>query len=241
MVIFSGTPFSRWHARRSNARRRSRGVRAAGSQSFGQPCRRQGRGTSTDRSFDVSLVLAPTQADRALAPAKQLGQHRQHLDRPPMHRCVVDHHAALGHHLVQVAQAQRPRRVPVNTHRHHLDPVVQPLENLGQRIIRRSFSPGPVSSAHLSGCGLLQQNHCPCQALRIGPDPGTGHRVEGSAIRECEMRAGRQGGRNRERRSVASLNARRACRILAATNGALATPTVRTLTKHCRRSPDMLA
>jgi hypothetical protein len=51
-----------------------------------------------------------------------------------MHRGVIDHNAALGHHLLNMAQAQRVRRVPPHAHQHHLDRVVKPLEYLAQRL-----------------------------------------------------------------------------------------------------------
>jgi len=53
-----------------------------------------------------------------------------------MHRGVIDQHAALGHHLFQVAQAQRVGRVPANAHQHDLQREVQPLDDTAQRRIR---------------------------------------------------------------------------------------------------------
>ena len=59
---------------------------------------------------DVSFVHPPARADRALAPAKHRGQDRQHLDRPPMNRGVIDHHTSLRHYLFDLPQAQRVGR-----------------------------------------------------------------------------------------------------------------------------------
>ena len=44
-----------------------------------------------------------------------------------MNRGVIDNHAALGHHLFHVAQAQRVGRVPAHADQHHLQRTVHPL------------------------------------------------------------------------------------------------------------------
>jgi hypothetical protein len=56
-----------------------------------------------------------------------------YLPRPAMHGGVIDDHATLGHHLLQVAQAQRVRCVTAHAHQHDLQRVVQALEHLVQR------------------------------------------------------------------------------------------------------------
>ncbi|MFM9428955.1 hypothetical protein RCH10_005433, partial [Variovorax sp. GrIS 2.14] len=42
---------------------------------------------------------------------------------------VIDHNPTLGHHLLDLSQAQRVRRLPANAHQLHLNGVVQPLQN----------------------------------------------------------------------------------------------------------------
>jgi hypothetical protein len=55
----------------------------------------------------VCLVHPPTCAHRKLASSKRRGEHWQDLDRPPMNRRVIDEHAALAHHLLDLTEAQR--------------------------------------------------------------------------------------------------------------------------------------
>jgi hypothetical protein len=66
------------------------------------------------RTADLHVGFAhpPTQADWARAPTERGRQHRQHLDRPAGQRGVIDEDAALGHHFLNVAKAQRTGRVP---------------------------------------------------------------------------------------------------------------------------------
>ena len=45
---------------------------------------------------------------------------------------VIDEHTSLGHHLFDVAQAQRVGCVPANAHQHHLQRIVHPLDYLAQ-------------------------------------------------------------------------------------------------------------
>jgi len=97
-------------------------------------------------NLDVGRVHAPAQPDGALAPTKHQRQrqhrHRQHLDRPPVNRRVVDGDAALSHHLLKVAQAQQIRRIPAHALQHDFQRVVQSLDNLAQRVVhglRRGF------------------------------------------------------------------------------------------------------
>ena len=57
--------------------------------------------------LDVGLIHPPTQADWALAPAERSCQHRQQFHRPAMQRGVIDEDPAFGHHLLDLAKAQR--------------------------------------------------------------------------------------------------------------------------------------
>jgi hypothetical protein len=82
--------------------------------------------------LDVRFVHAPGRAERALAPAHDLRQHRQHLQRPSMHRRMIHGHPTLGHRFFQ-AQTQRVRRVSAHAHQHHLQRVVQPQQHLAHR------------------------------------------------------------------------------------------------------------
>jgi hypothetical protein len=43
------------------------------------------------------------------------------LDRPSVNRGVIDQHPALGHHLLDVAQAQRVGRAPAHAHQPNVD------------------------------------------------------------------------------------------------------------------------
>jgi hypothetical protein len=54
-----------------------------------------------------------------------------------MHGGVIDEHAALGHHLLDVAQAQRICAIPAHAHEHHFQWVVQPLDDLAQSVDHR--------------------------------------------------------------------------------------------------------
>ena len=65
------------------------------------------------------------------------------LDRSLMRRRVVDHHAALDHHPLQVAPTQRVRCVPAHAFRHRLDRRLQPLQHLAQRVAHLLRGIGP--------------------------------------------------------------------------------------------------
>jgi NAD(P)-dependent dehydrogenase (short-subunit alcohol dehydrogenase family) len=49
-----------------------------------------------------------------------------------MHGGVVNHHTPFGHDLFELTQAQRVDHVPAYTQQHHIQWVVQPLQNLAQ-------------------------------------------------------------------------------------------------------------
>jgi len=54
-----------------------------------------------------------------------------------MHSGVVDLHATLGHHLLEISQAQRVGGVPTHAHQHHLQREVQPFDYAAQRRVRQ--------------------------------------------------------------------------------------------------------
>lgn len=83
---------------------------------------------------DVRFVHPPARADGAFAPSERGYQHRRDLDRPAMDGGVINDNAALGHHFLNVPQAQRIGRVPANTREHHLQRVVHPLDHLTQSL-----------------------------------------------------------------------------------------------------------
>jgi len=56
--------------------------------------------------LDIGFVDPLGATDLVLSPTKDLGQDGQHLQCPAVNRGVADEHAALGHHLFQVTQAQ---------------------------------------------------------------------------------------------------------------------------------------
>lgn len=54
------------------------------------------------------------------------------LQRPAMHRGMVDDHPAFGHHLLDIAKAQRVGSPPAHALQHDLERVVQSLDYLAQ-------------------------------------------------------------------------------------------------------------
>ena len=78
--------------------------------------------------LDVRLVHAPAAADRALVLAGHLLDERQETNRPPVDRRMVDRHAALFHHLLEVPVAQRVGRVPADADQDHVDRKAHPFE-----------------------------------------------------------------------------------------------------------------
>ena len=50
---------------------------------------------------------------------------------------VINEHAALGHHLLDMAQAQRICHVPAYAGEHHINRVMHPLDYLAQRLDHR--------------------------------------------------------------------------------------------------------
>jgi len=71
--------------------------------------------------LDKRFIQAPADAHRTLMLAKDFLQQGQKPDRPAVDREMVDKHAALLHHLFEMAKAQWIRRVPTNTHQSDLD------------------------------------------------------------------------------------------------------------------------
>ncbi|WP_297723226.1 hypothetical protein, partial [Limnohabitans sp. Rim8] len=66
--------------------------------------------------LDVRYIHAPDDAHRAFMLAKDFLQQEQKPDRPALDRGMVDQHAALLHHFIQMAQVQWIRHVPTNAH-----------------------------------------------------------------------------------------------------------------------------
>jgi len=50
---------------------------------------------------------------------------------------VVDQHAALYHHFLQITQAQRVSRIPTYAHQHHLQRKVQALQHPAEGRVRQ--------------------------------------------------------------------------------------------------------
>lgn len=71
--------------------------------------------------LDVRLVHAPAVTNRALVFARHFLDQRQEADRPSVDRRMVDRHAALLHHLLEVPVAQRISRVPADADQDHVD------------------------------------------------------------------------------------------------------------------------
>jgi len=65
-----------------------------------------------------------------------------------MNRGVINAHATLGHHLLDVAQALRVGNVPAHAHQHHLDRIVHPLDDLAQRVGHRHQRFALIDSAY---------------------------------------------------------------------------------------------
>lgn len=84
--------------------------------------------------LDVGLVHPPALFDGALALAEHSCQDWQHLDGPVKQRGVIDENCALGHHLLDLAKTQWISGVPPNAHQHHLQRLVQPLNQAAQRL-----------------------------------------------------------------------------------------------------------
>ena len=66
--------------------------------------------------FDLGFVRSPARACWPLAPTKHHCQRRQQRDLSLMNRGVVDDDATLGHHFIDLPQAQRMVRLPANAH-----------------------------------------------------------------------------------------------------------------------------
>src|SRR5450755_2224198 len=102
--------------------------------------------------LDVRLVQAPTLADRADAPfalpfTEGFLEHRNQLDDPAVNRGMIDEHAALLHHLFQVAQTQRVRDVPSHAQQHDVQWKAQPLDHASDAVHDRPFVTSSTSTA----------------------------------------------------------------------------------------------
>src|SRR5471032_1151811 len=78
--------------------------------------------------LDVGFVHAPAAADRAFVLAGQFLNQRQEANRPPVDRRMVNRHAALFHHLLEVPVAQRVGRIPADADQDHIDRKAHPFE-----------------------------------------------------------------------------------------------------------------
>ena len=107
-----------------------------------------------ERSVGRSVVSLGAH-DRTLAPAKHQRLHGRGLERPTMHRGVIDEHTAFNHPLFDVSKAARVRSVPTHAHRHHFERAMHPLEALAAAL--RSSSTGQTSSAELITCAIATE------------------------------------------------------------------------------------
>ncbi len=64
--------------------------------------------------FDVSLVHVPFPADASFAKIEALEQFGRVADDPSVNGRMIDGDAPLGHHLLQVPQAEIVRQIPPN-------------------------------------------------------------------------------------------------------------------------------
>ncbi len=83
-----------------------------------------------------------------------------------MYGGVTDHHAALSHHLFQVAQAQAIGRVPANAHQHDLKRIVQPLEHR-TKDGRFELDAHGYRRPYRSDFGTLRQNRWRCRSIDL--------------------------------------------------------------------------
>jgi hypothetical protein len=61
----------------------------------------------------------PFARDWALAPVELLQQKRSIMDRPTMDGGMIDRDAALGHHFLEISQAQIIGQIPPDAHQDH--------------------------------------------------------------------------------------------------------------------------
>jgi len=102
--------------------------------------------------LDVRIVQAPSLADRADAPfALQFTEgsleHRNQLDDPAVNRGMIDEHAALLHHLFQIAQTQRVGDVPSHAEQHDVQGKALALDHASGAVHDRPFVTSSQSTA----------------------------------------------------------------------------------------------
>ena len=78
-------------------------------------------------NLDVCLVHPPAPPDPALGASERLLQDWQQLDRPAVHRRVIDRDPPLGNHLFHMPKTQRISAIPTNTEQNHIQRMVQAL------------------------------------------------------------------------------------------------------------------
>jgi hypothetical protein len=69
--------------------------------------------------FDVSLIHVPFPADASVAKIKALEQFGRVANNPPVDGRMIDGDTPLGHHLLQVPQAQIVSQIPPDTEQDH--------------------------------------------------------------------------------------------------------------------------
>ena len=88
-----------------------------------------------------------------------------------MHRGLIDHHPAFGHHLSDLSQAQRTGRMPANAHPRYLNRVVQPPQNPAKRSLRLALALALRTSLLVTSC--CDRTLALPSGIDVGP-PGTG-------------------------------------------------------------------
>ena len=102
--------------------------------------------------------------------------HRQHIQRAPMDSRMIHRQPSLRHHRFTISQAQWVGDVLAHAQQHHIQRIVQPLQNLGDpRCKRRSWRQCPLhrvakafsSASNFSSPALMRQSPL-CSVPPIG-------------------------------------------------------------------------
>jgi hypothetical protein len=80
-------------------------------------------------NFDLCFVDAPFARHWTVASIKLHQQERSIMHSPTVHSCIVDRDAALGHHILQVPQAEIVCQVPANAEQNHRSIEMPALEH----------------------------------------------------------------------------------------------------------------
>ena len=89
---------------------------------------------------------------------------------------VIDGHAALGHHLFDVTQAQGVGCVPTHADQHHLQRVVQPPDHFAQFLDHRDHPVVGIGSACQYRLTATEPNRATRPACRCPKSPGRASR-----------------------------------------------------------------